>query len=183
MAYVTDALHGLARTAMIIGMSFTGLSLVMIILLLAMSSESRVDYHREVRQACIGIGLLDCLPGIIAFLLGQQVLRGRLWAAVALVTFAFLDSGKYILTVLLSIINTREGLVYQIPCDVVLLILSIVLLTRCSLAIPEIRRQMRAGNRSYRSNFGFVPLNTGTTPKPPPKSLKSSFHRDENPHA
>src|SRR4051812_19976145 len=100
MAYVTDALHGLARTAMIIGMSFSGLSLVMIILLLAMSSESRVDYRREVLQVCIVMGIFDCLPGIIAFLLGQQVLRGRLWAAVALVTFAFLDSGKYILMVL-----------------------------------------------------------------------------------
>jgi len=159
---------------MIIGIIMSSLGAVLIVMIISMAQEARARDTHSIFIACLSIFIFNCLPGLIAIFLGRQLLRGRSCAAVALVVFAILDASKFILMVLMSLAKAQEGFMFHLPCDVTLCLLSVLLLVRSSLAIPDIRRQLQTQRRDYQVRGFPVTMNPQSTPQPPPKSLKQS---------
>jgi hypothetical protein len=170
MTFVSDPLHGLARTARNIGFLTAGSSLVP--LYMAATSNELLLPLVERWVYVLYSFLLLTLPGILMVVFALLVTRGYLWAAVGLVVLSVVNAVTLILSRLLVAALQPSGAC----CGMILhSILCAALLVRCGMAVPEIRYQFRARRRRY-SAPGFQPVVAAppATPRPPPASLKRS---------
>jgi len=180
--YVTEPVRGLTRTATAIGW---GNVIVGVIACLALSFA----YGETGRRAYVvlsywALGVLS-LPGAALLLLAWRTNRGSLPAAIALVTLGFVEGAKFFL-VTIPLIPFMFRLMIRTGGDWRTAFFPAALLINCSLALSEVRFQLRAQRRNARMvSQGFQPVIQVTAPaarpahamRPPPARLKPDSRR------
>lgn len=170
MAFASEPLYKLGRTARYIGPMVAAVGLILLAVVVPGLSRPSPDRTGQIIGAAVGLNAF--LSGLAMLLLSYPVERGRLWACVTLVSLCMLQIPAMILF---------SGAAFSA-------LLSVFLIARCMIAIPEIRFQLRAKRRSYAvpvggdapagataKSGGVTPVasTSPATPQPPPKSLKA----------